>query len=453
MSKTVASRLFGTDGIRARAGDFPLDPPTIEAIGQSIGELLGGEILVARDPRESGWWIYRHLAAGLERGGTRVRNAGILPTPAVALLTQQSSASGGIMISASHNPFEDNGIKVFGARGEKLSDRDEERVEDRVSTLVPKVAPSGLAGSGVPEELLTESLAETREYQRLLLEGFPTGRWLEGIHIAIDCANGATSQVGPALFESLGAQVSRLSCRPDGRNINSACGAVHPESLTQWVRQHTVDLAVAYDGDGDRALFVTGEGRLLDGDAILLIMARAMKALGNLVPPSVVGTSMTNIQLEHDLGREGIVLFRVDVGDRYVFRKMKDEGLPLGGEPSGHIIFPDHGLSGDGLLTTLRLLEVLVREKRTLGELARGWKPRPQLLRNLRVAERVPLEEHAKISGKVQEIKDLLGSTGRIVVRYSGTEPLLRIMIESDSDETNETLARDLTAVIRQTIG
>lgn len=454
MSGTVQTRLFGTDGIRGKAGEAPLDRATVVAIGQAVAELLGGEILVARDPRESGPELLEWLREGFGQGDARLRDAGILPTPGVALRVLRSGASGGVMISASHNPFDDNGIKVFASDGKKLDDAGEARIEERVGQLLAgglpragRVAPAGGRNGAGPE---TGDTSEDRaRYLAILLEGFPRGRWLEGFRIAIDCANGATSAVAPRLFESLGASVFPLHAAPDGRNINAGCGALHPGDLVEWVRQHDVDLGVAYDGDGDRSLFVSPAGRLVDGDGVLLVMARALKAEGKLDPPAIVGTSMTNIALERTLASEGVRVHRVNVGDRFIFSMMQRSGLKLGGEPSGHIIFSDYGLSGDGLLTTLKLLAVMVDRQASPDTLLGEWEPAPQLLRSLRVARKAPLETLPEVTGRIREIDQILAGRGRMVVRYSGTEPVLRIMIESDSAARNEALADDLTRVIR----
>jgi phosphoglucosamine mutase len=454
MSTIEKARLFGTDGIRGEPGEFPLDQATVVAIGRAIGEILAGEILVGRDPRESGPGLLAHVRAGVHQSGQgRVRDLGILPTPAVALLTQRSGAAGGVMISASHNPFKDNGIKVFGPSGEKLDDAGEARIEERVAGILAMNVGDRVLTSAHDSDTAPPNPARALwTYLGLLLEGFPTGPWLSGLRIVIDCAHGATSRVAPILFRSLGAAVTTLSASPDGRNINDGCGAVYPEALVEWMRSHRADLGVAYDGDGDRSMFVSETGRLIDGDGVLLVMARALSGNGHPKPRSVVGTSMTNVALEQMLGREGIRLERVDVGDRYVFRKMRDDAIPLGGEPSGHIIFPDHRLSGDGLLTTLKLCEVLRSRQKSLEELTRDWVPAPQLLRNLPVARKVPLDELPRVSSKISEINELLTNRGRIVVRYSGTEPLLRIMIESDSAETNQALAEELAQVVASTI-
>lgn len=444
-------KLFGTDGIRARAGHFPVDVETIPAIGQAIGERLGGPVLVGRDPRQSSPWIFELLRAGLETSGAKVEDAGVIPTPAIALLTQQTEARGGVMISASHNAFEDNGIKVFGPDGRKLPDAAEAEIEERVRELQPAKSepPSDRRADSTRKQTATSTSASTVRYTELLRERFPDGRWLEGFRIMADCANGAMSSVAPALLETLGAEVTTIHSSPSGRNINASCGAVHPASLIEHVGQDHPDLGVAYDGDGDRSMFVSSSGRLIDGDAVLLVMARLLKKAGNLTRPIVVGTSMTNYRLERILRREGIELVRVDVGDRYVFQEMSSSGAELGGEPSGHIIFSDYRLSGDGLLTTLKLCEVMVEEQSSIDALTEDWEPAPQLLRNIPVTEKIPLDTLPKVRQKIDEIARALEDRGRIVVRYSGTEPLLRVMIESDSAETNDTYAEELISVVR----
>jgi phosphoglucosamine mutase len=447
--------LFGTDGIRGRAGQFPLDPPTLPLIGRAIGERLGGLLLIGRDPRESGPQIFESLRVGLEAGGASIQDAGIIPTPAIALLTRDSTLGGGIMISASHNPFKDNGIKVFGPDGRKIDDQDEARIEARVAELQaesgPDMNPSGSVGSGSWSEDVGGELP-TR-YLDLLRKRFPEGKWLEGLSLTLDCANGAMSGLAPAFLESLGARVDAIHSNPDGININVDCGAVHPESLVEAVGRNGSDLGVAYDGDGDRSMFVDSTGRIIDGDGVLLVMARLLEQSGNLEPKLVVGTSMTNYNLERKLQDEGIGLLRVDVGDRFIFRKMLESGACLGGEPSGHLIFPDFRLSGDGLLSTLKLCQAMTIQSSSLEALTRDWQPAPHLLENVRVSERIPLDTLPPIEGKIDEIRATLKGRGRIVVRYSGTELLLRVMVESDSNAMNRTCADELIAVIEAELG
>jgi len=451
-------RLFGTDGIRSRAGQFPLNSTTVAAIGQAIGESLGGHLLVGYDTRVSSPWLLGLLKDGIHRTAATIDDAGVIPTPAIALLVKTGDYSGGIMISASHNPFEDNGVKVFSANGTKLSDAAEMDIERRVFELLAE-KKAGKAGSdmqpeSVPDATITASNTTgfPDQYLNLLASHFSSGQWLRGLNLVLDCANGAMSQVAPALLERLGARLQVIHADPSGKNINADCGAVHLESLTATVKNTTCDFGVAFDGDGDRSLFVSGSGRRIDGDAVLLLLARRMR------PVAVVGTSMTNYALEQLLKSENIALKRVDVGDRFIFEEMKRSGYNgsrarvIGGEPSGHIIFPDFELSGDGLLTALKVAQVLVETRSSLDELCRDWIPAPHLLKGVRVEKRVPLDQMPLLQAKIAEVDRELMGRGRLVVRYSGTEPLLRIMIESDDAMRNEKFMNELTDTIQNSL-
>ena len=424
-------KLFGTDGIRTRAGEFPLNAATIVAIGQAIGEELGGPVLVGQDTRISSPWILHLLFQGIARSAGKAEAAGVIPTPAVALLTRSHSFSGGIMISASHNPYEDNGIKVFSHDGTKLKDDVEQKIEKRILELLPANAKT--TTDRVPDSRnSSDTTPWVGRYEQLLLSHFPKGEWLKGIRIVVDCANGAMSVVAPAVLRSLGASVRLICANPTGTNINADCGAVHPGTLVAAMKDGESDLGVSFDGDGDRSLFVTGNGRGVDGDGVLLVLARRMK------PSAVVGTSMTNYALEQMLGKLGIGLTRVAVGDRYIFEEMQRSGALLGGEPSGHIIFSDFRLSGDGLLTTLKLAQAIVETGQSLDELTSDWVPAPQLLKGVRISRRIPLEQMTALQSAMRDANALLKECGRLVVRYSGTEPLLRVMIESDDAGRNE---------------
>jgi phosphoglucosamine mutase len=449
------NKLFGTDGIRSRAGNFPLNASAVRAIGQAIGERLGGRLLVGSDTRISSPWILSLLTEGIHCTSAVIDDAGIIPTPAIALLVKSESYAGGIMISASHNPFEDNGIKVFSADGTKLSDVAEGEIEQRVFKLLS----TGTAGADkhrdtVPEAKITaaNSTIFPGQYLEKLKSHFASGQWLQGLHIVVDCANGAMSEVAPAMLKRLGASVTVIHASPTGKNINAECGAVHLESLVDTVTKTPCDFGVAFDGDGDRSLFVSGSGRRIDGDAVLLLMARRMR------PSAVVGTSMTNYALEQMLKKEQIALTRVDVGDRYIFEEMRRAGANgargemLGGEPSGHIIFPDFGLSGDGLLTALKVAQAIVETKRSMDDLCRDWVPAPHLLKGVRVEKKVPLNQLPLVQSKIAEIDRELTGRGRLVVRYSGTEPLLRVMIESDDASRNEIFMEQLIAVIQDSL-
>ena len=442
--------LFGTDGIRARAGQSPLDAATLPAVGQAIGLELAGEIIVGQDPRASSPWILERLKEGLDKTNASIVDVGVLPTPAIALLTQQTDAAGGVMISASHNCYQDNGIKIFGPNGRKLADEEEEGLEERVRGLLPTGGPDRPL-SEVPSATPRFSASSWLEqYEALLAARFPDGSWLQGVRLVVDCANGAMAGVAPDLFRRMGAEVSTINASPSGTNINDGCGAVHPQSLIEAVRRRRADLGVAFDGDGDRSMFVAGSGKLVDGDAILLLIARLMKKEGQLDPPTVIGTSMSNYSLERVFADEDIRLIRTGVGDRHVFQKMLESGSVLGGEPSGHIIFPDFQLSGDGLLTTLKVCDALVKQNASLDDLTADWDPAPQLLENVPVERKVPLEAMPSVHTRIDEIARELEGRGRIVVRYSGTESLLRVMIESDSAPRNEQLAGELIALVRR---
>jgi phosphoglucosamine mutase len=447
-------KLFGTDGIRACAGEYPLNVKTIVAIGRAIGEKLGGKVLIGQDTRISSPWIFDLLQRGMSSTKAVITNAGVIPTPAIALLTKSCGYSGGVMISASHNPYEDNGIKVFAADGTKLKDSDEIQVQKRIFELLGAERATEETDT-VPQRNISaaNSTGWLERYQEVLLSHFPAGGWLSGLRIVADCANGAMSEIAPRLLKKLGADVVVTHARPNGTNINDGCGAVHIDALRNGMRDAAADFGVAYDGDGDRSMFMLRNGRLIDGDGILLIMARRLKKSGRLNPAMVIGTSMTNFSLERKLGQEGISLTRVSVGDRFIFEEMLRSGAQLGGEPSGHIIFSDFRLSGDGLLTTLKVAEAVASDHASFEDLTKDWEESPQLLKNVRVKNKVPLETLPAIQAKMTEIEHALQGCGRLVVRYSGTEPLLRVMIESDDAAKNERLMEELLTTIKEQIG
>jgi phosphoglucosamine mutase len=450
----MSTKLFGTDGIRARAGEFPLNAQAVLAIGRAIGERLGGKVLVGQDTRVSSPWIFEHLERGLGRTPAVVQNAGVIPTPAVALLTKWLGYSGGIMVSASHNPYQDNGIKVFGPDGTKLTDADEARIEQRIYQLLgDERRPDHV--DVIPDRDVTAAndTGWPERYREILLSRFPNTDWLRGLRIVVDCANGAMSEIAPRLLTKLGADVVVAHAWPNGKNINDRCGAVHVDALRNSMNAGLTDFGVAFDGDGDRSMFMSNSGRLIDGDAVLLLMARRMKKTGQLHPAILVGTLMTNFSLEKMLRNEGISLTRVAVGDRFIFEEMQRSGAQLGGEPSGHVIFPDFKLSGDGLLTTLKVAEAIAADRASFEDLTRDWIEAPQLLKNISVREKVPLETLPSVQAKMTEINHQLQGCGRLVVRYSGTEPLLRVMIESDDASRNERLMQELLKVIQEAIG
>jgi phosphoglucosamine mutase len=347
------------------------------------------------------------------------------------------------MISASHNPYEDNGIKIFARDGTKLTDQVEEQIERRILELLER--ETNRESNTIPDADRFASRTEWIErYEELLIHHFPPGQWLKGVRIVADCANGAMSVVAPELLLRLGADVRVICAAPDGRNINAGCGAVHLEALESEMRTADADFGVAFDGDGDRSLFVSRSGKRIDGDAVLLVMARRLK------PTTIVGTSMTNYALEKKLESMGIGLTRVAVGDRYIFEEMQRSGAPLGGEPSGHIIFSDFRLSGDGLLTTLKLAQAIVEAGQSLDELTQDWVPAPQLLKGVRVTQRIPMEQMRALQSAMNEANSVLNGCGRLVVRYSGTEPLLRVMIESDDANRNDVYMKKLLGAINE---
>ena len=355
------------------------------------------------------------------------------------------------MISASHNPYEDNGIKVFAPDGTKLNNADETEVEKRVFELLESDNLREHTDQ-IPNQRISaaNSTGWSDRYQEILLSHFPHGRWLSGLRVVTDCANGAMSEVAPELLRRLGAEVTVINASPNGININAGCGAVYLESLMAVMKSQPADFGVAFDGDGDRSLFVSSSGRAIDGDAVLLMMARRLKSSGRLNPPVVVGTLMTNFSLERMLAAEGIALTRVSVGDRFIFEEMLRSGSPLGGEPSGHIIFLDFRLSGDGLLTTLKVAEAIVSDHASFDDLTRDWVEAPQLLKNIRVKQKVPLETLPAIQAKMTEVHHELLGCGRLVVRYSGTEPVLRVMIESDDAARNQRFMEEILSTIRE---
>lgn len=440
---------FGTDGIRGKAGVFPLDPPTVYALGRAAGGILGGmgaRALVATDTRESCGPISATLMAGLQDAGVTCCFAGVLPTPAVAHLCVRQGFTFGAMISASHNPYQDNGIKFFSGRGFKLPDATEHHIETALEGLLPGVPASPPeAALGVPPVGPAE---EYLDWLASLWEGPPLG----GASVVLDCANGAAYRLGPALFERLGARVTARATEPDGRNINAGCGSLHAEALAAAVRDAGADMGFAFDGDADRCLAVTPSGRVLDGDYVLYRDALRRARRGRLRGRWVVGTVMSNLWLEQALQASRLRFFRAPVGDRYVLQCLQDRGGVLGGEPSGHVLFLDQTTTGDGLLTALTYA-MLAREAGGIEALAEGIAPYPQVLANIRVARRLPLEEQAPIRSALDEETAGLAGRGRIVLRYSGTEPLLRLMVEARTREEVDAVIARLGAVLKETLG
>lgn len=444
------SPLFGTDGIRGRAGRFPLDADTVARIGAALVCVLGEttspvRLVVGRDTRESGPAIEAALARGASAAGARVTSAGVLPTPAVAFVATTGGFDAGVVISASHNPFEDNGIKVFSSRGEKLADD----LERAVETLVRDSAWHPPAADPRPVE--TADFSE--RYFAFLTRTVSRPDRLAGRRILLDTAHGATFDVAPRFFARLGLDVGVLHAAPDGRNINHECGSTHPGPLVEAVVAGGYDLGVAFDGDGDRAIFVDASGRIVDGDAVLLVCARHRQRAGRLAGGVVVATVMSNFGLERALAESGIRLVRCPVGDRHVRERMLAEGAVLGGEQSGHIIFGEHHTTGDGLLTALQVLDVMAETDCALGELVQGLVRSPQVLVNVPVRERRPLDEVPGIQAAVARVQAHLDGRGRVLVRYSGTEPLVRVMIEGEDEAQIRTWADEIAEEVRRRLG
>ncbi|MGJ5820159.1 phosphoglucosamine mutase [Paludibaculum fermentans] len=420
----MSRKLFGTDGIRGVAGKAPLDEPTVFAFGAALGEWVAHHatprVVIGMDTRESGPWLAETLAGGLAHAGAQVCFAGLTTTPGVAYLTKTEDFVAGIMISASHNPYEDNGLKAFDHSGFKLPDAEERKMEARIFAI--------LAQNPEPKRLVqTVDPAYDRHYVEYLASTFHAS--LKGYRIVLDCANGAASYIGPELFRMLGADVVATGCTPDGKNINKDCGALHVDALRDRVLAEGAHFGAAFDGDADRCMLVSGTGRIIDGDHALLIAARQMR------PAAVVATVMSNLGLERALEKDGLKLVRTAVGDRYVIEEMLRSDLNLGGEQSGHVIFRDYATTGDGLLTALRIFEIAVQQQRGLDELAEGFTVYPQKLVNVRFKHKRPLEELPSVQAEIQSTEAEFGDAGRVLVRFSGTEPLARVMVEGPTLE------------------
>jgi phosphoglucosamine mutase len=443
-------KLFGTDGIRAVAGVAPLDRRTVRAIGVALAKTLGegARVVMGMDTRESGPWIAAVLAAGLREGGATVESAGVIPTPAIAFLARKHGFSAGVVISASHNPWEDNGIKVFGGDGFKLPDAVEMGIEAEIEKQV-----LGFGDRVWGEEELPEvNDAYRAEYVRFLLEAVP-GVSLDNRTVVIDCANGAASSVAVQVFEALGGTIEVTHASPDGRNINEGCGALHPEIVAATVKVLGASMGCTFDGDADRALFADEHGNVVNGDAVMLACARDLQAKGELAGDLVVATTMSNMGLEAAFKRSGITMLRAPVGDKYVLEEMKQSGASLGGEQSGHVLFPAKATTGDGLLTALLVMDVVHRSGKTLGELIADLKNFPQVILNVKVREKKPLDSLPGVMALIAAAEEELKDSGRVVIRYSGTEALARVMIEAESEEAMRWHAEAIAGAIRAEIG
>jgi phosphoglucosamine mutase len=452
-------KLFGTDGIRAVAGQAPLDPPTIHAVGLAVAHHLGHDengqppsVLIGQDTRESSDWIAATLTSGLTAGGATVESAGVITTPAVAFLARAHHFAAGIVISASHNPWQDNGIKLFGSDGFKLPDATELAIEAEIF----RHRASSTDNLQPPTSNLQPNEADRAEYIRFLLAAVPSLS-LDGRRLVVDCANGAASAIAPELFAQLsakgGGEVILTHASPNGRNINENCGALHPKIVAREVVRLKASMGITFDGDADRALFSDEHGTVVNGDAVLLLAARDLAARGLLTNATVVATTMSNMGLEAALKRSQIKMLRAPVGDKYVLEQMLSTGAALGGEQSGHIIFSGRSTTGDGLLTALLLLDIVHRSGKTLAELTADLKTFPQTIVNVHVREKRPLDQIPTVAAAIAAAELALADSGRVVIRYSGTEALARVMIEAESEPLMRHHANTIADAIRTELG
>ncbi len=457
---TNARKLFGTDGIRAVAGESPLDANTIYACGLALGHSLRNsvqgsfpKVLLGRDTRESGPWIAATLAAGLRETGVRVESAGVVPTPAVAFLARTHGFQAGVVISASHNPWRDNGIKLFGADGFKLADAVELAMEDEILHHAAEIERQDAAPDPATLPSVEDNSALQADYIQFLIDCVP-GLKLDGLRIVADCANGAAAAVAPELFRRLGGDgVTLLNIAPDGRNINAGCGALHPKWVAAEVVSRGAEIGLTFDGDADRCMLAGSKNNVVNGDAILLMAARDLKARGLLTGDLVVATTMSNMGLEAALTRSGRRMLRAPVGARYVLEEMLWHKAALGGEQSGHILLPHLATTGDGLMTALVVLDLIARSGKSVDELTAELKEFPQIIVNVKVREKKPLESISAVAAAIHAAEVELKDSGRVVIRYSGTEALVRVMIEAESEEAMRRHADTISDAIRAELG
>lgn len=445
------AKLFGTDGIRGEASSFPLDEATVFRIGRSFGERMTDRLgrtprfVTGRDTRESGSWIEKAFHSGVVSVNGSCESTGVITTPGVAFVAGEFEFDLGIVISASHNPFYDNGIKAFFPSGRKIDDELERLVEHDIEN-----------GDDPTDNNSAVNASSEGEFRRAYLDhlishGSTTS--LEGFRIAIDCANGAASNLAPMLFRELGATVNAFNDRPDGRNINENCGSLHLDQLQAKILEEKADLGVAFDGDADRALFIDEEGNVVDGDATMWILAKAMRKRGELTSGKVIATVMSNIGLELALESIDVELVRTAVGDKYVLQELLNSGAEIGGEQSGHIILPKNSLVGDGMMTALRVFAVVAESGEPFSRSVDGFKRYPQVLVNVKVGQKRSFSEVESIAKASAEVEDILGGNGRLLLRYSGTENLARVMIEGKDQDQIESLANGLAETIRNSLG
>jgi len=451
-------QLFGTDGIRGVAGEFPLTSESTYLIGRALGhDLIRGDphasVVIGQDTRESSSWIADRVLLGLVSSGCKVHSAGVITTPGVAYLARSRNHAAGVVISASHNPWTDNGIKVFSGDGYKLPDSHELAIEQEIFALLQN-PEDHLPVAAKPTPSLPGEASLRHAYVEWLAQGLTTD--LSRIRVLVDCANGAATAEAPELFRACGLQATYLSASPDGKNINDQCGALHPEALARAIaeKKGEFDLGVTFDGDADRALFSDANGRVVNGDGVLLLVARDMQSRGVLTGSTIVATTMSNMALEIALRDAGIRMLRANVGDKYVLEEMLKSGAILGGEQSGHIIFRDgEATTGDGILTASRVMEIMARTGKPLADLIGDLKVFPQIIQNIRVREKVPFARVADIRRTIEAAERELNGNGRVVVRYSGTEALARVMVEADSEEKMKALAGNIAGAIKNALG
>ncbi len=445
-------KFFGTDGIRGEAGQFPLDEPTIERIGYALAKELAlrlkrpPQIVIGCDTRESGDWMEAAIARGAFTAGGNVRSAGVITTPGVAYLTRVLDADAGVVISASHNPYQDNGIKVFAPSGKKLDDEAEFAIERSIEADVTGFAT-------MREEPLHSDAKLKERYLAFLRDEIGRELNLSGLKLVVDCANGASYELAPKLFAALGAELTVINADPTGRNINLNCGSLHPEKLQSAVLAASADAGLAFDGDADRLLMVDERGQLVDGDQMLFVTAEHLAEQGKLAGNRVVATVMSNMGLEVALRERGVELIRTSVGDKNVLDELLKNGGSIGGEQSGHIIFPEISLAGDGMITALEMLRVMAESKKTLSQLVGGFTRYPQIIINVRVASKPPLDSIAPIKEAIARIETELAGKGRLLLRYSGTENLARVMIEGADEQSIRHQAESLAQLLKEQIG
>jgi len=448
-------RLFGTDGVRGTANVHPMTAEMALSLGQAIARIFRTDgvgkhrIIIGKDTRLSGYLFEDALAAGICSMGVDVIQVGPMPTPGMAFLTADMRCEAGVMISASHNPYQDNGIKFFSSDGYKLPDA----IERRIETLISSGELSALRAA--PDEIGRAQRIEdvAGRYVVFLKKTFPIDLSLDGMRLVLDCANGAAYKVGPTVLEELGAEVFRLGVSPNGRNINEGCGSLYPQKVSEKVREVRADVGIALDGDADRVVMIDEKGTIVDGDQLIALCARDMVERGVLRGGQVVATVMSNLGLEKALAELGVGLLRTQVGDRYVVDAMREGGFNLGGEQSGHVVFLDHNTSGDGLITALQVLAIMQRKQRSLSELTTDFVRYPQVLINVRVADRKPIRDLPDVARMVETIERALGDRGRVLIRYSGTEPKARVMVEGDDEKKIREYAQELAAALRRAVG